>query len=155
MSENVVPVWPVPSRDDLEPILRGYQSIILEAEEWRPLAQYVNDLCRACVRGAEERLEAQVAVMREALEWARNEARGRLPDWWLASFSTVAASTYQSEHEALKVLEAAVVACYGRRPVEGHWYAPQVIADALAGVDEARRVGASGDAENKRERDDG
>ena len=55
---KVVPVYPIPTQDELVEILRsGYKSIIVEADEWRPIAQYVHDLCHACVKG--QALEAE------------------------------------------------------------------------------------------------
>ena len=42
------------------------------------------------------------------------------------------------EVEALWALDAAVRACFGRRPAAERWYALQAIADALARLDEVR-----------------
>ena len=51
---------PIPSRDELVGILEaGYKDIILETGDWRPLAQHVHDLCRACVKGYQLRSKRQ------------------------------------------------------------------------------------------------
>jgi hypothetical protein len=53
MKENdVVPIDRIPTRDELVKILKTtHRAIILEADEWRPIAQYVHDLIRAVLRG--------------------------------------------------------------------------------------------------------
>lgn len=52
---NVVAVWPIPTRDEFVSILRaGYRAIIIEADEWRPIAGYVRDICYAVVKGYRE-----------------------------------------------------------------------------------------------------
>jgi len=159
VSENVVPVWPVPSRDDLEPILRvGYKSMILEADEWRPLAQYVHDLCRACVRGAEERLEAQVAAMREVLERVAMKKDALDPSTWdlvTVLVSSGAGVAYQREHEALlevfrwaRLFAAHECLCHLINGGRGPKCAACQLRAAIAGLHEVRRAGSPVDAED-------
>ena len=173
MRENVVPVWPVPSRDDLEPILRaGHKSTILEADEWRPLAQYVHDLCRACVKGAEERLGPQAVAMREALEMIvilrrSDDCRdGPNPPCECgdcsecvatAALATDAGAAYKAEHEALlevfrwaRLFADHECHCSLINGGRGPKCAPCQLRAAIAGLEEVHRTRTNTEAEGAR-----
>lgn len=49
---GIVDIWPIPSRDEIVQAMRPHKSEIFEADEWRPLAEHVRGIVRACIKGA-------------------------------------------------------------------------------------------------------
>ena len=73
---KILPVWPIPTRDEFVDVIKcGYGAIIREADDWRPLAKYIADICHAVVKGYEKQRGDAAAELRDALVQAKEYLR--------------------------------------------------------------------------------